>query len=511
MTDRLTTESGIFWVQEDPGGAMTYVKEIEVPAIPRPRGSMERSHYFDPTVGRYVVTHRRRSEPDAPTLSIVQNLPLTRSILERIFDSDCPRDCFAMWYNCPPRTVFGGYDRGVILSQAQVSGSEEWGPHSAREGTEDATYTLPLDMLEVIPIYALDSTRLTTTETEDIADIAALGLERCGGACGSELEACDVLYMACHSDGVGGTANVLYSTDRAQTIAACSGQPFAADEDISSVVVFPMGPDTWRIIVARGTTDALSPAEIAYADASLSDADVATWTAVNVGSTNGEFVPHSGGLFAADRYHIWCVTDQGNIYFSDDAGATWTEQSVTNTDPLNMIKFIEGGEVGVCVGGTDTTSAVAFYTTDAGEHWTAIDVSGIGAYALYSCDLRDSQRMIFGSEEGTVWVTFDQGLTLTEKSLATPSGWTAWDVVTDLWFAADSVIWASHRFQKSGPAYYGGIQRSVNGGNDWEDFQSVELDADALGINAIVACGVHGAIGVGTPETTGMVLEVYTP
>src|SRR5690606_36431684 len=120
-----------------------------------------------------------------------------------------------------------------------------------------------------------------------------------------------------------------------------------------------------RVVVARGTTDAGNPAEIAY-----SDDFGATWTAVNVGSTNAQFAQGPHSLFAYDPYNMWLVAGSGYIYYSDDGGLTWDTQDagVATSNALHAIHFATD-RIGYAVGASDTV----LKTEDGGLSWTATD------------------------------------------------------------------------------------------------------------------------------------------
>src|SRR5690606_27178368 len=93
------------------------------------------------------------------------------------------------------------------------------------------------------------------------------------------------------------------------------------DEAISAGVCFAIDRNTRRILVFRGTTDVSAPAEAAY-----SDDGGTTWTNVNIGSDNGEFVSSPKAVHAINQYNIWAGTNSGRIYFSNDGGGTWVAQ-----------------------------------------------------------------------------------------------------------------------------------------------------------------------------------------
>ena len=178
--------------------------------------------------------------------------------------------------------------------------------------------------------------------------------------------ACKIGFIS--GDGATGspsaTADVYYTTNYGQTWAATAANPFAAGEIIAAITVFSVGANTRRVIVARGTTDASNPAEIAY-----SDNDGTTWSQVNVGSTNALYVLGPDGMFALDQSNIWVVTGGGNVHYSEDGGVTWTTQDagVATSSNLLAVHFADN-KVGFAGGASDDV----IRTIDGGVSWSAV-------------------------------------------------------------------------------------------------------------------------------------------
>jgi photosystem II stability/assembly factor-like uncharacterized protein len=293
----------------------------------------------------------------------------------------------------------------------------------------------------------LEATRYSVTETEDVTGISVCGEERCEGDCGNAQTSGDSLFVATKAltGSAANTADVL-SYAAGGAFAATAADPFAGGEDIQGIVCFKVGRDSTRVLVARGTTDAGNPAEIAY-----SDNGGATWTSVDVGSTNAEFVAGAHALFALDRYHIWLGTNTGRIYFSADAGVSWAvqENAVISATAIMGISFIDvlsgfavftGGLVAKCSDGeiwsTATTSGNA----------TCTDIHAISSYVAW---VTGASGMYFTKDAGVSWTK--------RNSYATA----AVDFMDELFGMA------------VGSAASGLIYNTINGGYDWSTLPAI--------------------------------------
>lgn len=214
-------------------------------------------------------------------------------------------------------------------------------------------------------------------------------------------------YAVCDADAAA-TPNVLryarnkYDADQTVSWVAGATDPFAADEHAIGVVTVQIDKDTTRILTARGVTDGASPAEIAY-----SDDDGATWTNVDVGSTNGEFVSSTQALFALDKNNIWLGSDLGRIYHSDDGGETWGTQEDAVIHAADWLSIVFADSLYGMAGGE---SDVIAYTNDGGETWSAVTAAGGGNHintVSYSEDywwVGDAGGdAYFSPDNGTTW------------------------------------------------------------------------------------------------------------
>jgi photosystem II stability/assembly factor-like uncharacterized protein len=209
----------------------------------------------------------------------------------------------------------------------------------------------------------------------------------------------------------------------------------------------------------------------------------AAWTTANVGSTNGEFMPWNTCLFALDEYFVWACTDTGagaagNIYESNDGGATWTIRLAGAGDALNSIHFVDRN-VGVCVGDTNEIQL----TTDAGLSWTSI--TGPAAKAAVDCKgvhVFSRYRWQIVYEDASLYQTFDGGTNWTLMSMPTPATATAVNAYNSIHYIDDHHGVIAVKYTVTA-AVWGAIFRTVNGGYTWEIYDTeAAFDVGAIGL-----------------------------
>jgi hypothetical protein len=203
---------------------------------------------------------------------------------------------------------------------------------------EPSTLSAELQAESLIKVVPVSGGRESIAAVGDLRAVAPLYTAQCPGDCGGLIEDGDWLVAVGSAlDGSAAATADVWIKQGAAGWAAAAADPFGGGEGIAAVVVVPISSTVNRIIVARMSPDAGNPAEIAYSD------DLgATWTAVNVGAVNGQFMAGPGALFAIDQYNIWAVTSGGYIYKSEDGGLTWTaqESGVLAAQTFYQVKFL---------------------------------------------------------------------------------------------------------------------------------------------------------------------------
>jgi len=505
MAKTVNSSWNVVWIQpQGPNTEPQYLTCYAIPTITNPHGAISRTKCFDPVSNKWIIATERTTAPDDPTLSLDGLTSKAADLIELAERTGCPFALYVNSYECPPRNVFLGFDRGKVVEYARIETETENGL-TARDDAVDTTLGFDLSGEKIEKYFSLILDHITIAEAAPALDVAFCNQLQCQGPCGEYKPVCNEGVIVYANIGAA-TPNVYYTQDGGATWTGTATNPFAVSEKISSVVCFPWDRSTIRWIVGRGTASA-GPLTVEWTE------DQGTnWNSVTVGSNNGEYIPHSGGLFALDKDHIWACTDMGNIYFSNDGGVSWTEQVQPNTDDLNYIKFCDENN-GVAVGGTSGVSQVILTTTDGGAHWTAGSFANGGPAATvmaYCVEILDNQRFFVGFEDGTLYYTRDGGVTWAQRTIATPAGATA-QVIYDIMRVPgdDFCLWLSTQATKSGPEYWGTVQRSVNGGYSWELWETqVAFDDGAYGMNALWACSFNHAWSVGNIATNGTVVEI---
>jgi photosystem II stability/assembly factor-like uncharacterized protein len=429
------------WVQPNgPNSITRYLGCHSVADIAEPKGDSTLLYCPDPSqVGKFKVKNSFKGAPGTITTTIETDLRATADYLEDLAAKGCPFTLFVHKVSCGRRDVFTNFDRSFVLGGVEIT-TATLAKLASRNPTDEgeSTQSFAVSVQEVLRVFNMECSRISISDTEDITGISTCGEDRCEGSCGAEQSPEDSLW-ASSKFLVGSTsnkANVLRSLYEGAW-ASAAADPFAAAMDIQGVVCFKLSRDDTRIIVARGTTDA-GPLDIAY-----SDNGGVTWSLVAVGSVNTEFVSSAHSLFALDRYHIWVGSNMGRIYFSSDAGETWTLQEaavisataikgISMYDEYNGMAVYTGGQVAVTSDGTSWSAAGAvsgsavamdvkmtssldafvvgtdgmFCTLDGGDVWTKRNSNVVAAIDFYG--------ELFGVAAGSaasapIWMTIDGG------------------------------------------------------------------------------------------------------
>lgn len=246
------------------------------------------------------------------------------------------------------------------------------------------------------------------------------------------------------ADGIN-PASVFYTLDGGKTWSSVLS-PFSATQNIMSVIVFSVNKNTIRWLIAK-ENDAATSIEIAYSD-NLG----LTWRTIEVSADIGGAID-SGALFALSKQYIWLGINDGRIFFSDDGGATWEEQTTPIAEDIHAVHFCD----------TNNGFAVAengqiIKTDNGGESWERVtDIIGTPTVNCVYC--WSEHRAVVGTENGYIYMTFDGGNTWETKK-------TVDGAITDVSFSDDFVGYASAILNYTPTK--GRILRTKNGGQDWE-------------------------------------------
>lgn len=470
-----TKNNGALWIQPDgPNTKVYYLGCHDLSDITVGKGSKELQQCFKSDGSGWQVISATEKPPEMIKFSIEVAMGKAADKLEQIA---CPSTVYITQRDCGLADVFVNRVRALMLRQVAVTSEKYTDLVSAGE---DKPSKMGFEFEAWPPMgkaWSPVAGRQVTSEARALTSIAKAGGGQCASACGPASNNCDTLFATSEADG--GAADVLVSYDGGGTWTITAGKPFAAAEHIAALVTVNTG-NNWRVIVVRGTTDAGNPAEIAY-----SDDDGATWTNVDVGTVDGTYATTNNSLFALDYEHIWLVLTDGYIFFSEDAGVTWTSQADAITEDLNCVYFMSDGEHGV-VGGVNNSIAT---TVDGGTTWsvTTGPASEAGNDVL---EVAVQSEYMFWAvyDSGGVHYTNDYGDTWGARALV---GVTA-TRVDDLKFVDDLCGWMIATDSTYLTAY-SIILRTIDGGYSWEIVDSITND----GLVALLACDCNTAYAVG--------------
>jgi len=400
---------GAIWAQPDgPNTKPQFLGCHEVGSITQPSGTLNLVYCSDPSgPNKYKVVGSYKSAPGAVSTSIETVLSEVADYLERW---PCPGTIFINKVECGRKDVFNAYSRSFVLRAADIT-SRSLDNLASRtpDSQQESMQSFEISAEELMDAFDLKAVRMSISETEAMNDIWACGEDTCAGPCGVSESEED--YLMAVGDAASGSpsekADVMISED-GDTWDHTPTEPFAATEAIASVVCFPTAKATKRILVARGTTDAGNPAEVAY-----SDDDGATWTNVDVGTVNGQYATGPDSLFALDMFNIWLTTTGGYIYFSEDSGATWTaqESGVITAGDMNGVHFADEDN-----GYAVAQAGIVARTVDGGGTWSATTITSVAAGDGECVRALGEFRAWVGTDDGRIFYTNDAGVTWSERN-----------------------------------------------------------------------------------------------
>lgn len=479
-------ENGALFLQECFGLQPVYLGCHDLGDIVDDRGDRTIVQCFEN--GEYKTINTTRNAPSLQSTDLTTFLGKVQDYLEFFGDNNRTGKLFVMMYNCG-KPDMSNYERAFILDDFNVNTGTYSNLVMRSEGNASEVSFSVSYSPTITKIFNPEIAAVAVTETEDINDIVMYDLD-CATACPDE---CTYGVMVANGDAVSSpavSANVLVTSDGAGTWAVTSTDPFDGGEDISSVIVVPMGTDV-RFIVARGTTDGSNPMEVA-----LSDDTGATWVNVDVGSTNGEYAPYGNSLFAIDKNNIWIGGDSGNIYKSTNGGVTWTIESTPTVQPIYSIDFATSLR-GVAGGANNAL----LKTIDGGSTWSALTAPVARASDTINAVVQyDASTIFIGYSTGYVYISTDSGVTWTQQTFS-GSG-VASSSVNDLFFVGSVGFMVYEN-----AANLSSVFRTLDGGANWEEFSTPTNS----GINAIYACNPNLAFMAGDAHSgTSFVAKMST-
>lgn len=476
----LKADAGSLWLQQRPGAELVYGGDcIGVGDISQDLGDITVFTCRDRTRNnRRRVVASEQGAPGAVTTSLEVPIASTRNAIMAALEK-CPSVLYVnKWTGTGAVDDFANRSLTVALVGARPTSRGMSNVLSRDESADRTMLTADISAEDYVIFYDLEMTRLTSAATAALHWVVANTDQECESEEETYLAIGQNVLVGGAAPG-SGVAEIAYSDDEGGTFTAVADDPFAADENANKGTSFNYGGGT-RYMAARTTADAGAPAEIAYTD----DAG-ATWTNVNVGSTNGQFVT---ALWAYDSASVWAGTNDGYIYRSVDGGATW---STINAAVIASADWLDIDGVSRDVIWFVGESDVVAYTNNgsaASPTLTAATATG-SASNLVAVDVHTRNRVWVATAGGDAYLTTDGGTTWTAKFTST-------GVATAIAF--DSTGLSGYLLVNSGGS--GSVYHTRNGGANWEAIEDVPTNAGLNGIYVLdtLEAYVVGAVQGGT-------------
>ena len=189
-----------------------------------------------------------------------------------------------------------------------------------------------------------------------------------------------------------------------------------------------------------------------------------TWTSQNSGVTDTlravTFLDGNNGYVGGNN---------GTILKTTDGGTTWTDVSLSSTNPVNSLSFINTTTGWACTGDVDSSGSTGeiWATTDGGANWTQQSNTPSTEARLGISFIDASNGWVSGSKNGPmeVWNTTDGGANYSTQGNGNIFGW-MYDIealdANNVWTVGGTFF----------PSVSGLVVSSSDGGATWTDITS---------------------------------------
>lgn len=385
---------GNAFVQEAWSDTFEWLECTTVADMPKPKGDLTPIYEPDPANrNKWIIVDYIQGEPGTPTTTLSRPLFATANYLLSL---DCPINLWATYDCAGSQGDPENYRLAILLFQMRVSNSRILAeavaaqPGEQNEVKTDAELAYQ-DRLEFYQIAFSVQALRNTAAANAITFLPKL----CDSACRSGRGLCEEGYLAL--DGSIYNSEVKYTKDGGANWTQTATDPFTyAGGDASDIIVLDISTGH-KAIVFRGSATTGEPAECA-----ITDDWGATWTNVDIGAVNDQYITH---VFMYQA-KIWAVASGGYIYSSTDQGNTWTADE-SGVETIGVLRDIclYSKEMGYAVGDNN----VFLYTTD-GSEWNARTGPEPGANLL-SVAVNGKGHVFVGTNSGALYRSENGGLT----------------------------------------------------------------------------------------------------
>ena len=447
----------------------------------RPMGRGEVTEQFGTRATVYVngvdgtfEAYGQEEEPpgDSPTIPLTFFQDSDIKLIEKFANQGRTFPLQVRLYDCASIDNPTAWDRIWQLPQIKVGQRTLGEGPTVRAGGAFVESGLEGAALALIDVRQLSLSALTNVETEDM--LAIDGIRDLATSCGAGYPGPDKVLVMSAQAASGAKANIYFSTDGGSTTTVFTNDPGANDEHLGAIVIRPMGSG-FRIVVARTVTDAAAPAEVWYGTSAAFDATTIaamTFTSVNVGSMNGEFI-EQGSLFWPEHNRLYAGNDVGDIYLSTNQGESFTKiyDGVTANDVNTFARDADGGTWAGCLGG------VLLYESP----------SNRSAFAVKTSPNTDEIYSLAVANDGTIFAGQGTSIFRNNNNATTAGGWSnlknfgSGFKVVSIWFEGENKL-------KNGDGQIircvvddtapndGSVWQSVDWGQSWTQVTSLAND-----------------------------------
>jgi photosystem II stability/assembly factor-like uncharacterized protein len=470
-----STENAL-WLQRECYGNLEFLGCHDLADLTRPEGAIT-ENYQSVGKNQWEVVSTKQAIPEPGTATITAY----RGVVNLIAELPCPFTLLVYYSKCGTDEDSTNYDfidilskinrteisQGNVVNKIGVDGTTEVGGAVLQE--------IALQFSDFFTIKPLLHTDLSIAALTGriIADIAVCDSDSECGDCDTPTIGCQTLWIITNgSPGFYGDARIYKSTDGGTSWTEQTNSMTVDSDNLSAV---SCSGDV--VVIANGDT----------AEYQFSNDGGATWTLV---TTPDQPI---NDVFVLSPVKIWFAADGGNIYYSEDKGASITTQDdgVATAQNLNSIHFADS-ETGYAVG--DSNAFVT--TTDGGTNWAA----GTGPIAAVNLNVvravPNSDIVYVGGANGILYRSIDNGVTWTtvlDGSTGTaPFG----GGITDIAICKCNRILVSGNNSDG----LGAIRGSIDGGNTFTTVATASITG-AESITTLTCCDVNTYFGAGDDGT----------
>lgn len=470
------SKNNALWLQRECYGNFEFLGCHDLSDLTRPQGEVTFSYQrAGKNDFRAIASKRSIPEPGTATLA------LYRGVVNLIAELPCPFSLLVFYSNCGADEDPTNYDFIDVLDTidkteiSQTNVVNQIGADGATDVGGDVLQEISLQFRNYYVIKPLLHTDLTLSALSGriIADIAVCDPDAECGDCDDPTIGCQTLWIITNgSPGFYGDARIYKSTDGGTSWTEQTNSMTTDTDNLSAV---DCSGDV--VIITNGDT----------AEYQFTNDGGTTWTLV----TSPDEVIND--VFVLSSVKIWMAADNGNIYYSEDKGASITTQDdgVATAQNLNSIHFADS-EKGYAVGNSNTFVT----TTDGGTSWAAGTGPAAGVNLNVVRAVPNTDIVFVGSAAGIVYRSADKGVTWTTVFNGSTGTAPFAGGVSDIAICECNRVLVSGNNSDG----LGTIRQSIDGGNTFTTVASASI-VGAESITSLTCCDVNTYFGAGDDGT----------